>query len=208
MAKALASEIGAVYIDTGAMYRAVTLYFIRNDINLEDMEAVSSALENIVISFDHSKGLNECLLNGENIESLIRTKEVSGLVSEVATISLVRKKLVEIQRAMSDHLDVVMDGRDIGTVVFPDAKVKLFITADPLIRAERRLKEYKKKGVEANITEVLENLKKRDYIDSNRKDSPLKVADDAIVIDNSKLTREEQLEKVIDIVRRSQEEDH
>ncbi|MCL4116796.1 UNVERIFIED_CONTAM: hypothetical protein GTU68_052363 [Idotea baltica] len=190
MAKALAKQLGAVYIDTGAMYRAVTLYFIRNKIDLTKQKDVASALEKIHIT--------------ENVEVLIRSKDVSALVSEVAAISQVRRKLVELQRFMSDHIDVVLDGRDIGTVVFPNADVKLFITADPLIRARRRLDEYEDKGVKADLNEVLENLKKRDHIDSTREDSPLKTAEDAIVIDNSVLTREEQLEMVLKIVKESE----
>jgi cytidylate kinase len=200
LAKALASEIGAAYIDTGAMYRAVTLYFIENDIDYTSEDILQEALPKINITFDVETSGNDCILNGQNVEAKIRMKEVSNQVSEVAALPMVRRKLVELQRSMSLEKDVVMDGRDIGTIVFPEAKFKFFITADPEIRAQRRLDEYQKRGMDVSIEEVVRNLEKRDRIDSTRADSPLKVAEDALVIDNSLLSREEQLRLVLNIV--------
>lgn len=200
LAKSLAKEIDAAYIDTGAMYRAVTLYLLNHNIDVHDDKLVVDSLSRIIITFDTQNGKNDCILNDQNVELEIRSKRVSDQVSEVAAISSVRRKLVDLQRKMSESLDVVMDGRDIGTVVFPNAKFKFFLTADSDIRAERRLNEYKMKGIEANKHEVLKNLEKRDYIDSNREDSPLKVAEDALIVDNTKLTRTEQLKLVLDII--------
>jgi cytidylate kinase len=200
LAKALAREIGAAYIDTGAMYRAVTLFFLENEVDYTSVEAVKAALLKIEITFDLSNGSNDCFLNGINVEDKIRRSLVSNQVSEVAALSMVRRKLVELQREMSKEEDVVMDGRDIGTVVFPEAKYKFFITADSAVRAQRRLDEYQEKGIGISRQEVVSNLEKRDHIDSTREDSPLKVAEDALVIDNSLMTREEQLQLVLDII--------
>lgn len=196
MAKALARKAGYTYVDTGAMYRAVTLFAIRNGLFTTDgidTQTLSNDMENIHISFrNDSEGNQITVLNGENVEKEIRGMEVSGKVSPISTIDFVRASLVEQQRAMGEAKGVVMDGRDIGTVVYPDAELKVFVTASDKVRAQRRLDELKAKGSNATFDEVLKNVQERDYIDSHREISPLRQADDAIVLDNSQMTIEEQ----------------
>ncbi len=194
LAKAMAKELDYVYVDTGAMYRAVTLYFLRKNINIDDKEQIQSALSDINISFENLNGINTTFLNDENVEHEIRGMEVSEFVSPVATISAVRKELVKQQRLLGIGKGVVMDGRDIGTVVYPNAGLKLFITADTEIRAKRRLDELMAKGMKADFQSIKKNLKERDRIDSSREDSPLRQAPDAILIDNSELNEKKQLE--------------
>lgn len=200
-AKAVAKTLKYIYIDTGAMYRAVTLYFIRNDIDLKDEKQVAKALEHIQISFkyDPEQGLNETYLNAENVEAEIRGMEVSNWVSPVSAISLVRKKMVEQQRELGMAKGVVMDGRDITTVVFPDADLKIFMKADLDVRAGRRKKELKERGKDVGMHVVVKNLEDRDRIDSSRADSPLRKADGAYEIDTSHLTFDEQVKKVLDL---------
>lgn len=195
MARALAKQLGYVFIDSGAMYRAVTLYFITHNIDIENAEQVADALSQITIHFEFNpeKGTADTYLNGENVETEIRTMHVAHHVSNVSALSLVRRFLVKQQQQMGDRKGIVMDGRDIGTVVFPQAELKIFLTARPEVRANRRLKELQEKGDNLSFEEVLENLKERDTIDSNRADSPLKKAEDALVLDNSDITRDEQL---------------
>jgi cytidylate kinase len=200
LAKQVAKELGYVFVDTGAMYRAVTLYFLDNNIDLEDADAVLSSLDNIHIKFENTNGHNTTFLNGENVESKIRSLRVSQMVSEVAAISSVRRKLVDLQRSMSRHTGLVMDGRDIGTVVFPNADIKVFVTADPMIRAQRRYQELLQNNQHADLHEVMSNLSHRDEIDTSRDDSPLRQADDAVVLDNSNFTVEEQFQFVMDLV--------
>ncbi len=204
LAKALASHLKYIYVDSGAMYRAVTLYFMRHSIDLTQEKDIIDALNQIKIHFEIIDGHNTCFLNHENVESDIRTMEVSNLVSEVAAISLVRSKLVEYQRAIGKDKGIVMDGRDIGSVVFPNAELKLFVTAQTKIRAIRRYEELIGKGFDVRLEDVLSNLNKRDHIDSTRKDSPLIQADDAILVDNSYLNREEQLNKAVELVQKRQ----
>ncbi len=194
-AKALAKDIGYAYIDTGAMYRAVTLYFLANHIELDDSAAVAHALDNITIDFKYSKktDLNEVYLNGLNVEQEIRTLEIAGKVSKVATIAAVRHKLVNNQQGMGYKKALVMDGRDIATNVFPDAELKIFMTASLVIRAQRRYKELIDRGDKITLEEVSKNLAERDYIDSNRKESPLIQAEDALVLDTSDHTLESQV---------------
>jgi len=201
-AKAIAKELQYVYIDTGAMYRAVTYFFIKNDIDLHNEKDVAEALKQIDISFEYnvSTSKNETYLNGKNVEYQIRQMEVSNLVSPVSEISAVRRKLVEQQRRMGQNKGLVMDGRDIGTVVFPDAELKIYMTASLEVRAERRKLELEEKGVEVNLKEVIENLSNRDKIDSSRKDSPLKKAENAVEIDTSNLTFDEQVNKILVLV--------
>ena len=201
-AKVIARALQYIYIDTGAMYRAVTLFFIKNDIDLKHEEDVAEALKQIDISFEYNMatGSNETYLNGKNVEHDIRQMEVSNLVSPVSEISAVRKKLVEQQRRMGKAKGVVMDGRDIGTVVFPEAELKIFMTASLEVRAERRRLELHEKGTEVNINDVLENLRNRDRIDSSREDSPLKKAEGAVEIDTSNLTFDEQVNKILVLV--------
>jgi cytidylate kinase len=195
LAKALAKNLGYIYIDSGAMYRAVTLYFLKNKIGIENSAEITEALAHIHIEFKNIKGQNHTFLNGNDVEKEIREMYVSNFESPVSTISAVRRFLVARQKEMGDQKGIVMDGRDIGTVVFPDAELKLFMTASIQIRTERRLTELKSKGIEElDFEDVKYNLHERDRIDSTRKDSPLKQAEDAIVIDNSNLNTEEQLE--------------
>lgn len=203
LAKQMAAALGYKYVDTGAMYRAVTLYFIRNQVDFYHPEQIATALQNITISFQINAltKQQETLLNGENVESEIRINpRVASAVSDVSAISEVRRFLVKQQQLMGTDKGIVMDGRDIGTVVFPEAELKLFVTADPKIRAQRRLDELHEKGQQTTFEEVLANLEKRDHIDSNRSDSPLKKADDAVVLDNSNLSRNEQFEWAMKLV--------
>lgn len=197
VAKAIAKQLNFVFVDSGAMYRAVTLYFLRNNIDFTDTTAVNNALTNIHIDFIPNTEKNQILLNGEDVSDEIRQMEVSEKVSEVSTIKEVRKAMVAQQQQLGARRDIVMDGRDIGTTVFPDADLKIFMTADPLVRANRRFAELKAKGEEVTLDEIIENLGHRDHIDSTREESPLRQADDAIILDNSNLTQEEQLDFVL-----------
>ena len=199
MAKDLAREIGYIYIDSGAMYRAVTLYSMENGIFQDDridIEKLKSQIKNIHISFhlNPETGRPDTYLNEINVENKIRTMEVSSHVSPIATLDFVRKAMVAQQQEMGKAKGIVMDGRDIGTTVFPDAELKIFVTATPEIRAQRRYDELKAKGEEASFDEILENIKQRDYIDQNREVSPLRKADDALLLDNSYLTISQQKE--------------
>lgn len=195
MAKELATKLGYTYISSGAMYRATTLYFIQNDIDIEDLEAVQNALEEITIQIDTSSEENITMLNGENVELELKKMYVSEKVSPVSAIPEVRRFLVRQQRAIGISKGIVMDGRDIGTVVFPDAELKIFLTASVEERTRRRFRELEQKGISASLEEVKANLLERDHIDSTRQDSPLRQAEDAVVIDNTNLTPDEQLEK-------------
>lgn len=199
MARALAKQLGYVFIDSGAMYRAVTLYFITHNIDIHNADAVADALEHITIHFEFNpqKGTADTYLNNQNVEDEIRTMQVAQQVSNVSAISAVRRFLVKQQQQMGEKKGIVMDGRDIGTVVFPNAELKIFLTARPEVRANRRLKELQEKGQNLSFDEVLKNLQERDHIDSTRDDSPLKQADDALVLDNSDITREEQLQQAL-----------
>ncbi|HQV96053.1 MAG TPA: (d)CMP kinase [Saprospiraceae bacterium] len=201
LAKQIAKELDYIFVDTGAMYRATALFFIRSEVNLNDVSQINDALEAMTISFKNIDGNNVTFLNGENVESEIRSLEVSGMVSEVAAIPAVRRKMVALQRNMTDADGVVMDGRDIGTVVFPDADVKFFVTADPLIRAQRRYNEMVAKEEHPDIQEIISNLAHRDHIDSTRDDSPLRQAEDAILLDNTTLTKDEQFELALSFIR-------
>ncbi|MGG9972480.1 (d)CMP kinase [Ferruginibacter sp. SUN002] len=195
LAKQLAKKLGYVYIDSGAMYRAITLFFLRNHINWSDKLAVTAALKSIVIDFEYNENSrqSEILLNDENVEYLIRDLVVAEKVSEVATIKEVRDFAVAQQQKMGEKKGIVMDGRDIGTTVFPNAEFKIFMTADITTRVERRFKEMVEKNPNVTFEEVKKNLEMRDYIDSNREISPLKKAEDAIELDNTSLTMEQQL---------------
>lgn len=204
MAKDLAKKIGYIYIDSGAMYRAITLYCIQN--NLFDGDTLnevklSQHINDIHISFklNEQTATPDTYLNGVNVEKEIRSMEVSGKVSYVSAVGFVRKAMVLQQQEMGKQKGIVMDGRDIGTVVFPDAELKFFVTASPDIRAKRRLDELHAKGDTAiSFDDVLENIKQRDYIDQNREESPLMQAEDALVLDNSTLTKEQQMQWLLD----------
>lgn len=198
MAKDLAREVGYIYVDTGAMYRAVTLFAMRNGVfdaegNIDEAR-LKALLPDVKLTFklNSETKLPELCLNGECVERDIRTLEVSQHVSPIAALPFVREKLVEQQQAMGKEKGIVMDGRDIGTVVFPDAELKIFVTASAEIRAQRRFKELEAKGMPTNFDEILQNVEQRDYIDTHRETSPLRQADDALVLDNSHLTIADQ----------------
>ncbi len=200
LAKALAKLLGYTYLDSGAMYRAATLFFLRNGTDIQDEAAVVKALEGIHIRFILNPNGNRTILNEEDVENEIRSMEVSRMVSEVSAISPVRRAMVRQQQAMGKAKGIVMDGRDIGTVVFPDAELKIFLTARQDVRVQRRFQELRAKGIEISLEEVEENLVHRDLIDSTREDSPLTQATDAIVLDNSDLTPDEQLRHALQMV--------
>ncbi|MEJ8818489.1 (d)CMP kinase [Lacibacter sp. H407] len=206
LAKQLAKELGYIYIDSGAMYRAITLYFLRNHIDWTSEEEVKEALNDIELEFkpNSQTGASEIYLNGENIEYVIRDLVVAEKVSDVAAIAAVRSFAVERQQQMGAGKGIVMDGRDIGTTVFPSAELKIFMTADNAVRVERRFKELYEKNPNITIEEVKANLEMRDYIDSHREVSPLQKATDAIVIDNTDITPQQQLQVALKYVRMKQ----
>jgi cytidylate kinase len=203
LAKQLAKSLGYVYIDSGAMYRAITLYFLRNHVDWTDKAQVKDALGQINLHFEYNeKSLqSEMILNDENVEYVIRDLVIAEKVSDVAAIPAVRKFAVKQQQQMRKHKGIVMDGRDIGTTVFPDAELKIFMTADIAVRVERRFKEMFEKNPNVSIEEVKSNLEMRDYIDSNREVSPLRQAEDAILLDNTNITMEQQLAFAIKLVK-------
>jgi len=198
LAKELAKELGYLYVDSGAMYRAITLYFLRNHIDWTDRSEVKKALKEISLEFifNEKSQQSEMHLNEENVEYVIRDLVVAEKVSDVAAIKEVRKFAVEQQQMMGKKKGIIMDGRDIGTVVFPKAELKIFLTADNAVRVERRFKELFEKNPNITIEEIKANLEMRDYIDSNREESPLRKADDAILVDNTNLTAKETIQKV------------
>jgi len=199
LAKQLAKKLGYVYVDSGAMYRAITLYFLRNHIDWTDKKEVQAALKEIHLDFhfNEKNETSEIHLNDENVEYVIRDLVIAEKVSDVAAIKEVRTFAVAQQKKMGEKKGIVMDGRDIGTVVFPKAELKIFMTADNAVRVERRFKELFEKNPNISIEEVKNNLEMRDYIDSHREVSPLRKADDAIVLDNTSLTEEEQFQKAL-----------
>ncbi len=211
MAKDLAREVGYVYVDTGAMYRAVTLYAMRNGLihpdGTVDTEALEAKMSDISISFKYNSttGRPDTYLNGELVEHIIRSIEVSSNVSNISTIGFVREAMVDQQRQMGREKGIVMDGRDIGSTVFPDAELKIFVTASAEVRAQRRYDELQAKGMPADYDDILRNIQERDYIDSHREISPLRQADDAILLDNSNMTIEQQkqwlMEKYYNLVK-------
>lgn len=204
MAKDLAREIGYIYVDTGAMYRAVTLFALRNDCFVDDRKVDTDKLErmmkDIAISFrlNTETGRPDTYLNGENVEKDIRNMEVSSRVSPIAAVPFVRKALVEQQQKMGEAKGIVMDGRDIGTTVFPSAELKIYVTASAEVRAQRRFDELKAKGMPADFDDILKNVNERDYIDTHRDVSPLRKADDAILLDNSNMTIKQQKQWLLD----------
>ncbi|AUI56121.1 (d)CMP kinase [Prevotella jejuni] len=212
MAKDLAKEIGYIYVDTGAMYRSVTLFALRHNLFNADgtirEEELKEQMKDINISFQLNKttGRPDTYLNGENVENDIRTMEVSSHVSPIATLAFVREALVAQQQRMGAEKGIVMDGRDIGTVVFPKAELKIFVTASAEVRAQRRYDELKAKGMDADYADILKNVEERDYIDSHRATSPLRKADDAIELDNSNLTIAEQKKWLYEQYRKAAEE--
>ena len=205
LAKQLAQELNYIYVDSGAMYRAITLYFLRNHVDWTNSAEVNEALENISLEFvfNPSSERSEMHLNGENVEYVIRDMVVAEKVSDIAAIREVREFAVAQQQQMGKGKGIVMDGRDIGTVVFPDAELKIFMTADNAIRVERRFKELYDKNPNISLEEVKANLEMRDYIDSNREVSPLRKADDAVILDNTNLTPMEQFKRALKLVQDS-----
>jgi len=204
LAKQLAKELGYVYIDSGAMYRAITLYFLRNHIDWTDTNEVTNALKDIVIEFlyNETSQQSEAMLNGENVEYVIRDLVIAEKVSDVAAIKAVRTFAVAQQQKLGKKKGIVMDGRDIGTTVFPKAELKIFMTADTAVRVERRFKELYSKNPNVSIEEVKSNLEMRDYIDSNREVSPLRKAKDAIEIDNTNMSMDEQLKIALELAKK------
>lgn len=201
LAKALAKKLHFVYIDTGAMYRAVTLYFLRNNVSLSDTAQILDALDNIHLNF-HTENFQTFIhLNDEDVSDEIRLMDVSQNVSEVSSIREVRKSMVKQQQRMGRSKNIVMDGRDIGTTVFPDASIKFFMTADPKVRAERRYNELLGKGEKVSMEEIFDNIAHRDFLDTTREESPLTRADDAIILDNTSLSEDEQLHFALDKIK-------
>ena len=200
-AKRVAKKLGYAFIDTGAMYRAVSLYFCNNQVTLTNPKEIEKALLELHITFQFNKhrGASDVYLNGLNVEEEIRKMYISQMVSEVSAITIVRKAMVAQQQKMAKHRGVVMDGRDIGTKVFPDAEIKVFMTADPAIRAERRQRELLEKGEMVDLDVILENIKKRDIIDSTREEGPLIQTKDAVLMDTSFMTLDEQVDFVVQL---------
>ena len=199
IAKAVAAKKGYVYVDTGAMYRAMALYFIREGIASDDENKISEVVDNIAVSIKYEDGLQHVILNGEDVTGLIRTEEVGNMASATSVYSAVRTKLVALQQELAKTTDVIMDGRDIGTVVLPNANVKIFLTASVECRAKRRFNELQAKGQDANFDQIAKDIEERDYRDSHREISPLKQADDAILVDSSDMTIDEVVNKIIDL---------
>ena len=199
LAKQLAKALGYIYVDSGAMYRAITLYFLRNHVDWTSKKEVKEALHNITLEFIYNpkSEQSEIYLNGENVEYVIRDLVIAEKVSEVAAIKEVREYAVAQQHNMGEHKGIVMDGRDIGTVVFPQAELKIFMTADNAIRVERRFKELYEKNPTITIEEIKTNLEMRDYIDSHREISPLRKAEDALILDNTNLTEKQQFQQTL-----------
>ena len=192
IAKKIAKELNIIYVDTGAMYRAMGIYFHRQGIRPEDEASIAQAVDGAHVTIAYENGQQQVYLNGENVTAYLRTEEAGHMASATSVHAVVRRKLVELQQQMAAENDVIMDGRDIGTAVFPEAELKIFVTASAEIRAQRRYDELKAKGQEASFEEILANVKERDHIDMTREVSPLRQAEDAIPLDNSHLTIEEQ----------------
>ncbi len=208
LAKQLAKKLDYLYIDSGAMYRAITLYFLRNNVNRSDENEIKAALKNIDLEFIYNgqSGVSEIYLNGENVEYIIRDLVIAEKVSDVAALKNVRKFAVAVQQEIGAQKGIVMDGRDIGTTVFPDAEIKIFMVADEAVRVERRFAEMFDKNPNVSLEEVKTNIAMRDYIDSHREVSPLRKATDAIELDNTNLTEKEQLDFALKLVKKSMKE--
>ncbi len=199
--KLVAEYFNYKYLDSGAMYRAITLYLMRNKISHNKIDLIRGKLNDIKITFDYVDGNQNTFLNNENVEREIRGKKISNFVSKYSSISIIREYLVSIQKEIGKRKKIVVEGRDITTIVFPNAEIKIFMTADINVRAKRRFQDMKKNNPDITYSDVLKNLGERDSKDSNRKDSPLRVADDAIIIDTSSLEIDEQAKKIIDLIK-------
>lgn len=200
VAKKLAEDYGYIYVDTGAMYRAMALYFLRQNIDSSDEKTIELACKTVSITLEYDNGIQQVFLNGENVSSELRTEAVGNMASNTSVYAPVRKKLVELQRELARKRDVVMDGRDIGTAVLPDANLKVYLTASSMVRAKRRYKELIERGAECSLDEIEQDIIDRDYRDMHRELSPLKQADDAILLDTSELNFEEVMKKMEDLV--------
>ena len=202
IAKAVAAKLGFIYVDTGAMYRAMALYFLRQGIGKEEEAAISAACGQVEITIRYEDGSQQVILNGENVSSQIRNEEVGNMASATSVYLPVREKLVQLQQELAKTANVIMDGRDIGTCVLPDAQAKVYLTASSAIRAKRRYDELKEKGVMCNLEEIEQDIIERDYRDMHREHSPLKLAEDAVLVDSSDMTIEEVIDAIIEIARR------
>lgn len=197
IAKAVSKKLNYIYIDTGAMYRAIGLYYLQNEIDLQNEDLINGLIDNIKVEITYENGLQQIILNGDNVTSLIRTQEVSNAASVVSAYKKVREKLVSLQRDLASSTNVVMDGRDIGTVVLPNATVKIFLTASTEERAKRRYKELLEKGQVVDLETIKKEIEERDYRDINRETSPLMQAEDAILVDTSSMTIEEVIDEIL-----------
>ena len=204
IAKKVAKKLSYIYVDTGAMFRAMALYCIRNGVNKEDEAAVSAACEQIEVSISYENGEQQVLLNGENVNGFIRTEEVGNTASSISVYGKVREKLLELQRQLAASQNVIMDGRDIGTCVLPNAQVKIYLTASVETRGKRRFLELQEKGQECNLEEICEDIRNRDYRDMHREIAPLKQAEDAVLVDSSHMTIEEVVETILELVKQAQ----
>lgn len=202
IAKAVAADLGFIYVDTGAMYRAMALYFLRQGIDKEDEAAISASCSQVEITIRYENGSQQVILNGENVSSQIRNEEVGNMASATSVYLPVREKLVQLQQDLAKKANVIMDGRDIGTCVLPDAQAKVYLTASSTVRAKRRYDELKEKGVMCNLEEIEQDIIERDYRDMHRENSPLKQAKDAVLVDSSEMTVEQVIETIKDIARR------
>ncbi len=202
IAKAVAAKLGFIYVDTGAMYRAMALYFLRQGIGKEEEAAISAACGQVEITIRYEDGSQQVILNGENVSSQIRNEEVGNMASATSVYLPVREKLVQLQQELAKTANVIMDGRDIGTCVLPDAQAKVYLTASSAVRAKRRYDELKEKGVMCNLEEIEQDIIERDYRDMHREHSPLKQAEDAVLVDSSDMTIEEVIDAIIEIARR------
>ena len=202
IAKTIAKKLEFIYVDTGAMYRAMALYFIRHEIDPKDEEAINKACPDIHVSINYEDGVQQVLLNGENVNGLIRTEEVGNMASKTSAYKMVRATLLDLQRDLAKTANILMDGRDIGTYVLPNADIKIFQVASVGTRALRRYKENISKGIQCELEDIEIGLKKRDHIDSTRTFAPLKPADDSIVLDTSNLSIEEAVDAVIEIIKK------
>ena len=203
IAKLLAKQLGYVYVDTGAMYRAMAVYFSQNDINPDDENAINGAVDNIDISIEYKDGVQQVILNGENVTPLLRTEETGKMASKTSKYAAVRTKLVALQRGLAKKTDVIMDGRDIGTTVLPDAFAKIYLTASSEARARRRYDELKAKGEECDLQKIKDDIEQRDYQDMHRDISPLKQADDAVLVDSSDMGIEEVVEAIKTVINKA-----
>lgn len=202
IAKAVAAKLGFIYVDTGAMYRAMALYFLRQGIGKEEEAAISAACGQVEITIRYEDGSQQVILNGENVSSQIRNEEVGNMASATSVYLPVREKLVQLQQELAKTANVIMDGRDIGTCVLPNAQAKVYLTASSAVRAKRRYDELKEKGVMCNLEEIEQDIIERDYRDMHREHSPLKQAEDAVLVDSSDMTIEEVIDAIIEIARR------